>query len=234
MIGDATPGDFWKFADKDIKVAELCYKSKNYNNVVFHMQQAYEKTAKGILLGIFLTEEGKDSFKRSFDKELFEQSALQKIICLTLDLIKGYGHNWQNNLIKVTELFCEAIEKCKVKNLSFFGFNEKERDDLSKELNKFREFSKSEKSIENALSESGKLLLKREQYASSGPVGSYFYHFLELLELAYIGCVLNAFENLSRYPSPKNKLDNFNSDTPIIKNFELIKTSLVKHLPRFS
>ena len=234
MTKGVTPGDFWRFANKDVEVAKLCYASKNYNNVVFHMQQAYEKTAKGILLVTFLTEEGKDNFKRSFDKNLFEQSALQEIICLNLDFIKGYNHNWHKKLIEVIEIFRKALTNCENDKLPFFGFSEKEKEDLLVELKKFKEFSKSKKSIKDALSKANDLSLKEQQYHSSSPVGGDFNAFLELLELAYVGSVLNDFENSSRYPDLKVGLEYFNLNMSIIENFEQIRKLLTTHLPRFN
>ncbi len=125
--------EWFKKAQSDLQAAELLRKAKNYNNAVFHLQQADEKIAKGILYDLGLMSENKDIVVEStiFYRALFKDSKFQ------LPTAIDYSHDWHVTLANLLKRMVEVV-----KNSNYLPINSdnfKVLEELNKEYKEINE-----------------------------------------------------------------------------------------------
>jgi hypothetical protein len=98
--------EWFKLAELDLLSAKLLLENKIYNNAIFHLQQANEKLAKGILDKFDMLGDSTTAITSSFYKEFFGK--IKFVLPASID----YSHNWHVKFVNVVELLIRsAIDK---------------------------------------------------------------------------------------------------------------------------
>jgi len=91
-----------EFASDDLEVAEVLYSNKRYRSAIFHLQQASEKLAKGILLLTNIL----PTYIEPKDARL-----IRKMLGFPLSRPRAYGHRWLRNLLDDLEKSVNSFEQ---------------------------------------------------------------------------------------------------------------------------
>lgn len=92
---------WFNIATEDLEVAQILFESKKYRYAVFHLQQAGEKTSKGLLMKIGFIPE---------DKEPERMREARKVFGVYTTKPKDYGHEWHMKMLSVLDNMMDSLD----------------------------------------------------------------------------------------------------------------------------